>query len=101
MNTFDLPTIGLGAIAIVPIIIAICQAIKIGMPERFHKWMPFISIGLGIGIGFLADHDSADLSNTILSGVMYGLSASGLYSGVKATAESSEQAKAERTKPNH
>ena len=100
MNEFDLPTIGIGAIAVVPIIIAICQAIKIAMPSRMHKWMPFISIGLGIAIGFLADHDSNDLSNTVLSGVMYGLAASGLYSGVKHTAEVTQKDD-RRTKPNH
>lgn len=74
-----------GAVAIVPIILAIVQALKmIGMP---NKYSPIASIGLGVIVGFIFRHDTADLSQTILAGVTYGLSASGLYSGVKSSSE--------------
>ena len=83
MNYFD-TTIPLGAVAVIPIIIAIIQALKLTGWVK-DKFAPLISIGLGVIIGFIANHDSADLSNTILTGVTYGLSASGLYSGIKET----------------
>jgi Sec-independent protein secretion pathway component TatC len=83
----DLDIISASSLIVVPIIVAICQAIKLVLPENMNKWMPFISIAVGIIIGFLANHDSADLTGTILSGVMFGLTASGLYSGVKTTME--------------
>jgi L-lactate permease len=74
-----------GAVAIVPIILAVIQALKmVGMP---NKYSPIASIALGIIVGFVFRHEAADLSQTILAGVTYGLSASGLYSGVKATSE--------------
>jgi Bacteriophage A118-like holin, Hol118 len=85
MNLFfvDLATYSAGALAVVPIISAIVQAVKLtNVP---HKWLPLISIGIGIIIGFIANHDTNDLSNTILAGVMYGLSASGLYDVIKKT----------------
>ena len=77
-----------GAVAVVPIILAVIQALKmIGLP---NKYSPIASIGLGVIIGFLFRHDSADLSSTILAGVTYGLSASGLYSGIKTTAHANK-----------
>jgi hypothetical protein len=83
-----------GIIAIVPIIIAICQAIK--MTGLDSKWMPFISMGVGIGISFIANHDMADLTSTLLNGLMYGLSASGLYSGISTTAKAIAHEKARK-----
>jgi hypothetical protein len=63
----------------------VIQALKmIGMP---NKYSPIASIALGIIVGFIFRHEAADLSQTILAGVTYGLSASGLYSGVKSTSE--------------
>lgn len=80
--SFDLSVITANAIVIVPIIIALVQAIKM-MPWVKDHYSPLISIAVGIIVGFLADHNSMDLSLTALSGVVYGLIASGLYSGVK------------------
>jgi hypothetical protein len=74
----------LGAIAVIPIIIAITQSLKMTGWVK-DKFAPLIAIALGVIIGFIANHNSADLSNTILTGVTYGLSASGLYSGIKET----------------
>lgn len=77
-----------GAVAVVPIILAIVQALKmVGLP---NKYSPIASIGLGILVGFVFRHEAADLSQTILAGVTYGLSASGLYSGVKTTAHAAK-----------
>jgi hypothetical protein len=85
----DVGTITTGAIAVVPIIIALVQAVK--MLNIANKWMPLVSIGIGVLISFIANHAVADLTHTILTGVMYGLSASGLYSGVKTTADAKNQ----------
>jgi hypothetical protein len=72
------------AVAIVPIIVALVQVAKmVGLP---NKYAPLVSIGAGVLIGFLFGHEGNDMSQTILSGVIYGLSASGLYSGIKTTA---------------
>jgi hypothetical protein len=72
------------AVAIVPIIVALVQVGKmVGLPSRFA---PLVAIGTGIFISFLFGHESGDMSQTILSGVVFGLSASGLYSGIRTTA---------------
>jgi hypothetical protein len=88
----DLTTINASALVVVPIIIALVQAIKLtGFIDQ--KYSPLISLGIGIIISFLANHDTGDMSLTILSGVMYGLMASGLYSGVKTTMQAQVQSK--------
>jgi L-cystine uptake protein TcyP (sodium:dicarboxylate symporter family) len=83
----DLDIFSASSLIVVPIIVAICQAIKLVLPDRLYKWMPFFSIGIGIIISFLSNHNSADLTHIILSGMLFGLTASGLYSGVKSTME--------------
>lgn len=83
-------TVPLGAIAVIPIIIALTQAFKMTGWIK-DKYAPLVSISLGVIIGFIANHNSADLSNTILTGVVYGLSSSGLYSGVKTTANANKE----------
>jgi hypothetical protein len=76
------------AVAIVPIIVALVQVAKmVGLPSKFS---PLVSLGAGVLISFLFGHDSGDMSQTILSGVVYGLSASGLYSGIKTTAHAKQ-----------
>lgn len=91
-------TVPLGAIAVIPIIIALVQAFKMTGWIK-DKYAPLISIALGVIIGFIANHNSADLSNTILTGVTYGLSASGLYSGVKTTANASKESSTNANNP--
>lgn len=80
----DFTIIQTGALVAVPVIVALTQAVKM---TNFisHKFMPLVSIGIGIIIGMVANHDLNDFSTSIMSGVMYGLMASGLYSGVKTT----------------
>jgi hypothetical protein len=93
----DLPTITASAVIVIPIIVAIVQAIKMTGWLK-DKFAPLASIGVGVVIAFLAHHNSADLTNTILTGAMYGLMSSGLYSGVKTTMAASEEAKAAKAR---
>lgn len=87
-----------GAVAVVPIILAIVQALKmVGMPNKFS---PIASIALGVIVGFVFRHEAADLSQTILAGVTYGLSASGLYSGIKHTSHNLTDQNNEEIKKN-
>jgi hypothetical protein len=88
MNIDTIDVVGIGAIAVIPVITLIVQAIKMTGWRMADKFAPLLSIAIGIIIGFIANHNTADLSNTILTGVIMGLSASGLYSGVKVTAHS-------------
>lgn len=86
----DLQFATLGAAAIVPIIVAVTQAIKmVARGDALNRWSPLISIALGIIFSFFAASETIVYSGqTLLNGVMYGLAASGLYSGVKSTAHS-------------
>lgn len=69
-------------VALVPIVIGLVQVCKIaGLPSRVA---PMLSILLGVGASFLLPLDG-NLGVIILEGIMVGLSASGLYSGAKAT----------------
>jgi hypothetical protein len=71
--------------ALVPIILAIVQAFKLTEWVK-DKYVPLLSILVGIGVSFLVnDFLENDLQNNILTGVMLGLSASGLYSTLKHT----------------
>jgi hypothetical protein len=80
----DLTVIQTGAIVAVPIIVALVQAVKMtGFIS--NKFMPLVSIGIGIIIGVVANHDFNDFSGAIMTGIMYGLMASGLYSGLRTT----------------
>ena len=93
---FDLDVITTNAIVIVPIVIAIVQAIKLTGWVKDH-YSPLLAIGIGILIGWLGDHDNPDLTATVLSGAIYGLMASGLYSGVKTTMVAQMRMKQEKT----
>jgi hypothetical protein len=78
-------SITIGAAATVPIIVAITQIFKM-LPWVRTEYSPFISIGVGILVSYLLGHDTNDMSVLILSGILFGLAASGLYSGVQTTA---------------
>jgi hypothetical protein len=67
---------------IIPLVVALVQAIK--MMGVATKFSPIISIGAGILLGFLVNSEFTT-AQSILSGVIYGLSASGLYSGITVT----------------
>jgi hypothetical protein len=91
----NLTVVSAGAIAIVPIIIAIVQALKMTGFVK-DQFAPLISILVGVLIAFIADHAMADLTQTVLNGVMYGLSASGLYSGIATTSQAVKQQQAKQ-----
>ena len=64
----DLPQITSSAVVVVPIIVAIVQAIKLTNWKGMDRFAPLVSIGVGIIIGFLANHsNSQDLTATILA----------------------------------
>lgn len=66
-------------IALVPLVIGAVEVAKqVGLPTRFA---PLISLVLGLGAGFFLHGES--LAQAVVSGLMIGLSASGLYSATK------------------
>lgn len=68
------------AVLIAPIIIGIVQALKVTkLPDRYA---PIMSIAVGVMIAFMTGRGDF-WGDSALSGVIYGLSASGLYSGAK------------------
>lgn len=80
----DLPQVTTGVAVVVPVIVAVVQAIK--MTGRLpDKYAPIASILVGIILAFFAHGTATTFGSTALSGVMYGLMASGLYSGIKTT----------------
>lgn len=93
-NTDLLNEITLSSAATVPIILALVQIIKMtGLVK--DRFAPFASIVVGILLAFLlvntdgiAGNDGTfHLGTTILTGIMFGLSASGLYSGISTTSK--------------
>jgi ABC-type uncharacterized transport system permease subunit len=85
-NNEILSSITLGATATVPIVVALTQIVKVG-GWISPKFLPFISIVFGILVSFLFAHDTQDFSANILAGILFGLAGSGLYSGLKASAQ--------------
>lgn len=63
-------------IALVPLVVSIIEVTKqVGLPT---KLAPLLALFLGLGSGFVLH--SANLAKALVTGVMIGLSASGLYS---------------------
>lgn len=96
---FDLSLITTNAVVVVPIVIAIVQAIKLTGWVKDH-FVPLVSIAVGVLIAFVGNINTLDLSTILLSGAVYGLMSSGLYSGVKTTMVAHARMKAERKKVN-
>lgn len=67
---------------IIPVIIAVTEVLKgLGLPRKFAA---LVSLVLGVVAGvFYLDHP--ELKIRIFQGLLYGLSAAGLYSGAKNT----------------
>lgn len=69
---------------IIPVIIAFIELLKgLGLPKKFGALTALV---LGVVIGVFYANQS-DIKARILMGAVYGLSASGLYSGTKNTIE--------------
>jgi len=66
------------ALALVPIVMALTALAKNYMKS---KWAPLMALVLGVAGMFLIPQ--ATMAMTILSGIVVGLTASGLYSGGK------------------
>ena len=72
--------IAVSSAAIVPVIVALTQVVKMTnlIKDRFA---PIVSILLGILLAFLVVHNGPyTWGNILLTGILYGLSASGIYS---------------------
>jgi uncharacterized membrane protein (DUF441 family) len=78
---------------LVPVIIAIVQAIKLTGWVKDH-YSPLLAIGVGIIISWLGDNNQ-NFSVILLNGAVYGLISSGLYSGVKTTMQARNRQKAQ------
>lgn len=65
-------------IGLIPLIMGVSEVLKkAGINEKF---IPIVDLILGIGAGFLL---SSNVKEAIVYGIFMGLSASGLYSGIK------------------
>ena len=95
---FDMDLVTSNAIVAVPIVIAIVEAIKLTGWVRDY-YVPFLSIAVGMIISFLSNN-SPDWSANLLSGVVFGLMASGLFSGIKTTMFATARQRAERNGNN-
>lgn len=72
--------------AIVPILIGILEVLKkIGVPTSI---IPIISVLIGLSVGVATNLDN--MSNGVVLGVVYGLSACGLYDSFKAVKKVTE-----------
>jgi len=89
---FDLGAITTNAIVVVPIVLALTQAIKLTgfIPDHFA---PLVAIGVGIIVAWLGNGSDVPFSSTLLSGSIFGLISSGLYSGVKTTMQARNRQK--------
>lgn len=71
-------------VAIIPLIVGVVElAKKLGLPDKFAAVLSAV-LGVVIGLVYVAPNDPA---KGVLIGLSMGLSASGLYSGVKNTVE--------------
>ena len=94
LNTDIFTQATLASAATVPIIVAICQVFKMTGWVK-DKYAPFLSIIIGMAVAWLLVNNDgvtgndgiSNLGSTILTGILFGLSASGLYSGVRSTSE--------------
>lgn len=77
MNFIVSPTV----LSLIPIVIGLVQVSKIYINNRYA---PLLAIVLGIVGSFLVVIDMT-IGETLISGIIVGLSASGFYSGTKAT----------------
>jgi hypothetical protein len=83
---------------LIPIITAIVQAFKMTNWVK-DKFTPFLAMLVGVGVTFLLAHDATNnISGTILTGILFGLAASGLYSGLQHTTAIIRAEKAEKAR---
>ena len=96
----------LSGTAIIPIIVALVQMFKMTTWVK-DRFAPFLAVALGILLSFLFGADLGhNWSHIIFTGIIYGLSSSGLYSGIKTTSEAikmdkMKKAQEEKNNPNN
>jgi hypothetical protein len=66
----------------IPLVVAIVEALK--MSGFNPKLSPIISLIIGVGLSFLINANLT-MGETVVSGIIYGLTASGVYSQIKTT----------------
>lgn len=77
------------AAILIPVITGVVQALKlVGMR---NKWAPLAAIGIGAGLAVLLRQDTQTITNAIFTGIIFGLSSSGLYSGLVHSLKMGEQ----------
>jgi len=98
INTNLLNDFTMQSAVLIPIITAIVQAFKMTNWVK-DKFTPFLAMVVGVGVTFLLTHDAtANISGTILTGILFGLAASGLYSGLQHTTAIIKAEKADRAR---
>jgi len=66
-------------LALVPVVAAILQVLKqVELMQKMKQWLPFCSIGIALGLGYLTK-----MPEPILPSVLIGLVASGGYDLLK------------------
>lgn len=86
------------ALVLVPVILAVVQGFKLVAPN-LSKWAPLVSLATGIMFAWLFyTGDTFDFKTVIGQGIIGGLSASGLFSGIKATAHATDEIKSDADK---
>jgi len=71
-------------VAIIPLILAFVELLKkVGFPV---KYTPVVSLVLGVAFGMV--YIEGEIKQSVIVGLMLGLSASGLYSGTKSVVKS-------------
>lgn len=88
-NTDMITNFSLASAATIPVIVAIVQALKLTqMRWTQDKYAPLLSIVVGICVSMMLVNDFRNnIGEIALSGILFGLSASGLYSGLRTTAK--------------
>lgn len=82
---------------VIPIIMSIVELLKgLGVPRKFSAVIAVI-VGALIGVFFM---EPQSIKIGIFKGIVYGLTASGLYSGTKNTFEQINPKRAGKTKKN-
>lgn len=82
----SLVTISPVSLALIPVVLGLVSVVKTFLDSKFA---PLASILIGVGVAFFVPAASVGL--TVLQGILIGLAASGLYSGVKTTATIGER----------
>lgn len=90
---FDIDSLMNNGLVLIPLVTGLVQGIKMLMPERAFKWCPFISIAVSILLSLLFTNsdNGYNMQQAISQGLIVGLGASGLYSGLKTTVQNGEK----------